>query len=292
MPIGNANTDSRDRRLIIVANRPQLIKQAAYALAIEALEKLAPVAWGYYGGLASVASNAYKYWKRRSLNELSDLEVLQTLESDLDLGVPLVLYTPPEAIRLFKFEVGHTPKDGSVYVQHPVMPDTYIAPEEFSRTLGKEKEAAFLQLASALGAKELRLVNAKVHSKKGLFRAKVSVPEAAAEVGVKGVEYDKEGSFIRKVYSEFGKPRSAPHVPDDLQPWVDMDPDLRTMKRDRIEGHLIKNHITLEFKERMGIGGEVAAKVAGRGLTAGGKYEAIQHSVWHFEAEYWPLDDQ
>jgi len=47
------------------------------------------------------------------------------------------------------------PKDGSLYVQHPILPDYYIPPEDFARTLAKEKEAAFRQLASALGAKEV-----------------------------------------------------------------------------------------------------------------------------------------
>lgn len=123
----------------------------------------------------------------------------------------------------------------------------------------------------------------------GMVWRKVSVPEVAAQLGAR-VEFDNHGAFVKHVYSRFGSPR-PPHVPDDLRPWVEMDPDLRTMARDRIEGHLLENHVTLEFKERMGAGGEVAATVAGRGLTAGGTYEALYHSVWHFEVEYWRLDD-
>lgn len=81
------------------------------------------------------------------------------------------------------------------------------------------------------------------------------------------VEFDSRGVFVKHVYSRFGPPRFPPHVPDNLRPWVEMDPDLRTMARDRIEGHLLENHVTLEFKERMGAGGDVAATVAGRGLS-------------------------
>jgi hypothetical protein len=50
----------------------------------------------------------------------------------------------------------------------------------------------------------------------------------------------------------------------------EMDPDLRTMARDRIEGHLLENQITLEFKEGLGAGADVAATLAGRGMTVGG----------------------
>jgi hypothetical protein len=223
-----------------------------------------------------------------NMSKWTEDSLLERLGDELRLGMPIALYDQSEAIRLFKFGVGHTPRDGSLYVQHPILTNYYVSPEDFARTLAKEKEAAFRQLASALGAKELRLVSADVHSKKSWFGTKISIPEVAAQLGVR-VEFDNSGAFIKRVYSRFGPPRLSPHVPDDLRPWVEMDPDLRTMARDRIEGHLLENHVTLEFKERMGAGGDVAATVANRGLTVGGTYEALYHSVWHFEAEYWPL---
>jgi len=288
MPIGTPDTDPLERRVIAVATRDALISNLAAPSAVRVMESISvgiPVIALVQKAMAPVG----RLMLRRQLKEVSDDDVLKLLSHSLDLGVPVALYSPSDAMRNFSFGVGHTPKNGSIYVQHPVLPNTYIAPEEFSRTLAKEKEAAFRQLASALGAKELRLVSARVHEKKGWFGSKLSVPDAAAQVGLK-VAFDEHGSFVKKVYSRFGKPRSAPHVPSDLQPWVEMDSDLRTMARDRVEGHLLENHITLEFKEGMGVRGEVAAKVAGRGLTAAGGFERLHHSVWHFEAEYWPIE--
>jgi hypothetical protein len=291
MPKGTANTDPRDRRVIIVASREDLIHCAARASAsglFEAALKLTLPAMAAAGGVAiSVSSFAFSF----GLKKMSDADILKELESGLRLGVPVALFGPSDAIRLFKFGVGHTPKSGCVYVQHPILPDTYIPPEDFARTLAREKEAAFRQLASALGAKELRLVSAKVQSKKGFFGSTVTVPEAASQVGVK-IAFDSAGSFIKTVYSKFGPPRSPPRIPDDLRAWVEVDPDLRTMARDRTEGHLLENQITLEFKEGVGAGADVATALWGRGMTAGGAYEALYHSVWHFEAEYWPLDLQ
>jgi hypothetical protein len=69
-----------------------------------------------------------------------------------------------------------------------------------------------------------------------------------------------------------------------------MDPDLRTMARDRIEGHLLEHRVSLEFRERLGNGAELAANIAGRGLSSGVDYVRLDHSVWHFEVDYWPLD--
>lgn len=290
MPVGTADMDPLDRRVIVVADRGALTASLATSTAGHWLD----LGMSFVGGLAYLTFRAgrpvVEYIARKQVESMDDGDVADTLAESLELGVPIALYSPAEALRLFQFGVGHTPKNGSLYVQHPVLPNTYIPPEDFSRTLSREKEAAFRQLASALGAKELRLVSAQVHTKRGLFGSKVSVPEAASQVGIK-VAFDENGSFVKKVYSRFGKPRTPPRVPPDLAPWVDMDADLRTIARDRTEGHLLENHITLEFKEGMGVGGEIAAKVAGRGLTAGGSFQRLYHSVWHFEAEYWPLDD-
>lgn len=289
MPIGSESTGPDDRRLIFVGNRDAALAATVRAsastnLLVRSLRSLGPATLN--GFVARKAAEAYYEVQHRdtSCEDLVDL-----LSGALDLGTPLTSFSPEQATALFKFGVGHSPRNGSLYVQHPVNPKMYVAPEEFSKTLAREKEAAFRQLASALGAKEIRLVTATVHTKRGLFNTTVSVPEAATEVGLK-LSFDSKGEFVKQVYSKFGPPRSRPHVPSDLVPWVEMDSDLRTMARDRTEGHLLENRITLEFKEGMGVGGEVAAKVAGRGLTAGGSYSALSHSVWHFEAEYLPLD--
>lgn len=287
MPRGSDSTNPQDRQVIIVASPTELRRCTSRAVT-SSLERRA-------GGLYPAGDVAVRLGVsaliQLSIRKLTGEALLQRLEDELRLGVPIALYEQSEATKLFKFDVGHIPKDGSLYVQHPILPNYYIPPEDFGRTLAKEKEAAFRQLASALGAKELRLVSADVHSKRGWFGTKVSVPEVAAQLGVR-VEFDSKGSFVKKVYSRFGRPSQSPQVPKELRAWVEMDPDLRTMAHDRTKGHLLEHHITLEFKERMGAGGEVAAAVAGRGLTAGGSYERLHHSVWYFEAEYWPLDDE
>ena len=76
-------------------------------------------------------------------------------------------------------------------------------------------------------------------------------------------------------------------TPLKLQPWINSDPDLKTMVHGRLEANLEYEQVTLEFSETIGIGFDIAAKIANLGLSFGYKYKKIFHSVWHYEVEYW-----
>ncbi len=273
MPQGSPGLPPSERTVILVADRAVLVKQAA---------KLHPMAKVHAGLGAAIIEFAFeKLYSDKDNNYL-----IAELEKTLDLRVPLAVYSPSEAQAIFQFDVGHTASNGTLYLLHPLFPNRYIAPSEFSRILAREREAAFRQLAAALGAKKIELIQVTVKTKKGFFGAKVSIPEAAADVGIKA-SFDKEGSFSRQVYATFGKPHLPPHVPEDLEPWVAMDPDLRTMVRARVDANQLQFRINLEFKQMESIGGEIAAKVAGRGLGIGGSFDKLTHSVWSFEVEFW-----
>lgn len=279
-------------KVILVATRNELLKLATKAEAeatVGSLLKNNPAFFPLFN-FGEISSKIYANHLMSKHENMSDEQLIGLIDKYLDLGVSPNLVSPSEAVLRFKFEVGHTPRDGSIYIQHPVLEDVYIDPADFSRTVSKEKEAAFRQLASSLGAKNLTLVNATFKKTKGFFGAKASIPDAATDVGIK-VVLERNGAFVKKVYSEYGSPRRKPCVPADLQRWVDIDPDLRTMARDRIDGHLLKSTVTLEFKEGIGIGGELAAKIASKGFGISGSYQAISHTVWHFDVEYYPINE-
>ena len=276
----NDKIDANDRKVILVASSDGLLKLATEKYMAEFLDLYDP-----FDKLIKYARDKYL---RRKLATKGDVELLKDVIAALDLPYKPYHVLPYDAVRQFRFGVGQTPIDGAVYVQHPIIPDAYIDPAEFSRTVSKEKEAAFRQLASSLGAKKLTLVDAKVKTKRGLFGSKVSIGEAAAEIGIK-ISADMNKSFVSIVYSEYGSPRRQPWVPPDLQPWVEFDPDLRTMARDRIDGHILKSTISLEFKEGLGVGGEIATQLATRGFSASGSYKEIYHSIWYFDVEYYPI---
>lgn len=111
----------------------------------------------------------------------------------------------------------------------------------------------------------------------------------AADLGFRA-KFDKSGSVIKEVVKEFNKPPFAkPSVPEELSEWVNFDPDLRTMATDRIEANVAKSNVKLEFSQSLGLGGELSAKIAARGLSIGGKFNSITRSIWSFEIEYFNL---
>ncbi|MGK7913575.1 MAG: hypothetical protein AB4050_19140 [Synechococcus sp.] len=276
MPIGTSTVDPKDRPVIIVAE-PSEINQLALRLVGNQF-------YGYYNGIFNISQALVG-----AVNATPEERFLVVLEKLLDLKHRIYWYEPSKAKRQFKFDVGYTPKDGDILVQHPIDRDLYISPAHYSRRVSREKEAAFRQIAAALGAKELRLVSAEIKEKRFFWGGSLSLKEAATQVGIHA-DLDQSGSLIKSVYSRFGKPDFLPKVPPDLQQWVESDPDLKTMVRGRIEANLEYDRVTLEFSERIGIGGEIAAKIASQGLTFGGKNERVFHSVWYYEVEYWPKD--
>lgn len=292
MPLG-AKTAARDRPVIVVASEPGLVRveEALLQAAGDSMDfaTAAVVAGGLLAGGWGLWKARKKQTQRREA-ACGDADKMASIRRLLDLGVPVAQFEPDQALDAFQFGVGNRPRDGSIWVQHPIFQDRYFAPEDFAVVVAREREAALRQLAAALGVKELWLTDAKVKTKKGTFSSTVAVPEAATQVGIKA-SFDSEGKVSRAVYSRYGRPTKPPTIPPDLQPWVDGDPELRTMARGRIESRLLEQMVTIEFKQSTGVGGEVAAKVAGKGITAGGTYQEMLHSIWTFRAEYWPRRD-
>jgi hypothetical protein len=280
MPRGNANIDCRDRPVIVVAT-----DRGVRQLALKSLTRLHQVDLiGAFGSLTTIYDALQGVRKARAGDRF-----LVALEGLLELEHRVYLYEPEEAVRLFQFDIGEAPRDGAVYVQHPIFPDSYISPDQYGQRLAREKEAAFRQLASSLGAKEVRLVSAELKESRGWFGARLSLKAAATQAGVQA-SFSESGKVVSAVYAQFGSPKEPPRVPADLQRWVDMEADFRTMANQRIQGNLLHARVAIEFREAMGSGGSVAAKLAGQGFSVGGSYERMQYSIWFYEVDYWPKD--
>ena len=99
---------------------------------------------------------------------LQVMRFLEGLTEDLNLDEPIRLISPGAARTRFIFEVGSSPTVGNFFVQHPINRDCYVTPQKYSRTLAKEKEKAFLDLAGALGAKTVTLLSGEVLTNEGL----------------------------------------------------------------------------------------------------------------------------
>jgi hypothetical protein len=281
--------DAEQRVVIIVATRDKLNELTATAEIGPLINSAIDSRWSYLGSLGKIGRNIYRRSEVKLLAKMSGDEVLTRFNKSMDLGADAICLAPSDAQQSFDFGVGHFPKNGDVYIQHPISQDRYISPIEFSRTICAEKEAAFLTLAAALGARSIKLTSIQSNDTKGIFNSKFKAPEIAAVLGF-SANFDKSGNIIKEVVKEFNRPSfKKPYIPSQLVKWVDFDPDLRTMAFDRVEANAARSNIKLEFSQNLGLGGELSARIADRGFSAGGKFNAVARSIWSFEVEYFDL---
>lgn len=217
-------------------------------------------------------------------------KILKKIQNELSLSTEIVCIDPANAKSL-KLGIGDKPTNGSFYIKHPLLEEFYIRPSEYELTLAREKEAAFRTLASTLGAKSITLLDAKFLDSNGVIKVNTKAMQAVStNIGISAT-FDKAGAVSREVCSQFGPPRKEPFVPEELKVWTEFDPDLRTMARDRLDGHLIKHRISLKFKDNFSGGGKIAAEIADKGLDIGGSITKNVNSVWIFEVEYYPISE-
>ncbi|MCW5790249.1 MAG: hypothetical protein KIT72_07505 [Polyangiaceae bacterium] len=257
---------------------------ALAGLGLFPLSGAAVLAW-----VASGLKRQHQLKVARRLEQVDDNDLEELFNQVLNLGFPIEWMSPLDARQAYNFGVGHMPTDGSVYMQHPLDDKSYVPWSDFARIVAAEKEAAFLQLAAALGAKSIKLTSIQTNDKRGKLGVSVKLPDVAAELGFKA-NFDKSGHVISEIVKEFNRPPfSEPRVPERLRAWVDFAPELRIMETDRIESNVAKSQVRLEFSQSLGLGGELSAKLAGRGLSGGGEFRALSHSFWSYEVEYFDL---
>lgn len=278
------------RLVLLVASREKLEEMTVNAEIGPTLNTAIGSRWS--GLLPNLALHYYKKSEIKSLKRLTDTELHEQFNRCVDLGFPTAWCNPVEAKSNFEFGVGHIPSDGGIYLQHPINPQQYILPNDFSRLICSEKEAAFLRLAAALGAKSIQLTSIQTNDTKGIFNSKFKASEVAADLGF-CAQFDESGSVIKQVVKKFNRPSFVkPSVPQDLSGWVQFDPDLRTMVTDRLEANVATSKVKLEFCQSLGLGGELSAKIADRGLSLGGEFSSVARSVWSFDIDYFDLDER
>ena len=192
---------------------------------------------------------------------------------------------PADAARRYNFDLGGL-EDGSVYVLNPCSPKHYLSPALYDERIAQEKLAAFLQIASALGAKKVELKSGEALSTERNGKMGVPLPNIAAQLGL-NVSFKDKQTVDRQVCAEFAEPSRAPYSPPDLDKWREMDPTLDSMVKMRLNGQILKQGVSLSFGSTFGIASEITAKMGKLGLNVGGEYREVANSRWAFEVEFW-----
>jgi hypothetical protein len=204
--------------------------------------------------------------------------------------IPIPHLAPAEAARRFRFD-HDLPHDGALYVLDPVAltRDRYLRPSLANERLAQEKVAAFVSIASALGARRLEILSARVDGVGVGARVRAPIPETAAQLGL-GVRVDAQGSVTRQVLMELDPPPAhvPPRVPEALRVWLELDPMLRALVDTRLEGSALRASFALQVGDLLDLDASLSAELEGRGVSLGGAFRRVGTSTWTFAIEWWP----
>jgi hypothetical protein len=282
---------TEERRLILVASDDRYRALVAQIDFKKLLTFASPLLVGGVLG-ASVAASAYLARTfgavTRSLGGKGVQDERPLLERLVTKGeIPLPHLSPIEAARRFRFDLGD-PEDGTAYVLHPCVPDRYLRPSLANERLAQEKVAAFMQIASSLGAKRIEVVSADLLERGGSGTLRSPLPDTAAQVGL-GVRFDQRKAVTRQVFMELDPPRQAPHVDREQQPFLDLDPVLGALVKSRLDGRARTARVALQVGEILDLDGHATAELEGRGIQVGGRYRKVAAASFAFEIEFWPF---
>jgi hypothetical protein len=167
-----------------------------------------------------------------------------------------------------------------------VRADHYVRPALINERLAQEKLAAFLRLASSLGAAEVVVTSGEMIEREGGVSAPVPLAEAAGQLGL----HVKIGDAVeRAIVARFDPPRSPPHAPPELAGWLAIDPVLEGLVHARLEGSLVEQAFSLSFRDVVDVGARACIELEGKGVDVGGRYHALRASRWAFQVRFHPV---
>jgi hypothetical protein len=199
--------------------------------------------------------------------------------------LPIPHVAPVEAARRFRFDHG-MPEDGSAYVLNPVRVDHYVRPALINERMAAEKLAAFMRLCGALGAEEIAVTSGETLDVEGRLAAAAPLPDAAGQLGLHA-QFRNAREVERGVVARFDRSGAAPFVPDDVRPWLAIDPLLEAMANGRLQHGLREQACTLSFRDVVDIGAEACLALEGKGIDVGGRYRALTSSRWSFVVKFY-----
>jgi hypothetical protein len=202
--------------------------------------------------------------------------------------IPIPHLSPAEAARRFRFDHG-LPHDGALYVLDPVVAarDRYLRAAVANERLAQEKVAAFVSIASSLGARRIEVVSASAERVGAGAKVRSPLPDTAAQIGL-GVRVDAEGRVARQVLMELDPPKSSPEVREDLRAWLEVDPMLRALVDTRLAGSARTAAFSLQVADVLELDASLAAELEARGVSLGGAFRHVASSTWTFAIEWWP----
>ncbi len=238
-----------ERRLILVSNEAVLKAAEEERQKRSAAKKPEGFDWN------SVAAAALGFAVRGGLWEFALSKVVvdigvaayRNLNKARESGAPVRAISFKEAAQL-KFPPGH-PREGVVYVCHPVQPHTYYTMADFHRVVFEHKFAEAMLLLMSLGAKTMRVEHVTGWSTE--FSGSLDTPSPVKSVNV-GLGVQGDAHKDKKLL--FTASLNGSHVPllPDGMAWYPHEPTWSSVSRGRIDFGLSEFSLSVRYNDNYG----------------------------------------
>jgi hypothetical protein len=183
--------------------------------------------------------------------------------------------------RAYRFPPGH-PQEGVAYVANPVDADVFYTFAEFQQRVFESKVLEAMELLAALGARSVTIHQSAGKQRDVGATIGASVPGA---VGVGGALERETSSHSEVRYAARFTPSRAPHIPDGLR-WYEHEPVWENIATMRLHHGMTEFNFDVRFETNYGVSAELGAKIAGKGVSVGGKVSEFISSTWTMSGQF------
>lgn len=218
-------------------------------------------------------------WLAMTVPAFLILEIIEDLLSLRADSIP-IRQTGRRELSSVVFPPGH-PRDGVVYVGHPVQPTVYYTAANFHRFTFEHKFSEAIDVLMHLGATSIRVEHVRGWSRE--FAASLSTPLDTGEVAA-GIEANKK-SQTELLFEANLTGRSEPQLPSYLV-WYSHEPTWQTIAKARMNFGLRNFTLTMSYDDDFGVNASLKASVAKTSFSLGGEFEDHVATAWKITGEF------
>ena len=227
------------------------------------------------GAVIGVSSAFTKFSPLYTVGALVINEALEAWARARESGLNILQVKRSDASKL-KFPPGH-PRDGVLYIGHPVFLKQYYTAGAFHRMAFEHKFSEAIDILMHLGAKEIIVEHLRGWSRE--FAGNLSLPLARAGTGI------KTSSNTNLLFEATLKGNTNPTMPDTLV-WYQHEPTWQSIAKGRLSYGLSQFSLTVNYEDDFGVNLDLKTSVEKAGLKLGGNFETFISTTWKIHGRF------